>query len=397
MLTIDFKQSNRLFIPDAYQSNAALCLGISSQLPSTNLHVGTGIDAPPTHAAMTAEVSFGTASSDDIAVERALFSSGFGAAAACQDGSVRVPVIDLGPTQSDEEISNKVMEAANTIGFFTVVNHGIPQELIQEAFRSSAEFFAQPKENKESGSPFARHLNCGYEFMSQVRPSTGTEDQKETIQVTARQCSMDDRWPSEPEAFRSTTERFMEANLKLAKRILNILQDATCPHLTTRGLIADSHTLWGKDGQCTLRYLHYPPIEEERLRKLLTPDAGGRIHWRAGPHTDWDNITLLHQQEPGLECCANPRIATKEHKWIPVDPVEGAIAVNIGDMLARWSDGKLYSNLHRVRMPLSGETSRYSIGFFAQSDKNTLISTPNSEPISAGDYLLSRIKSNFVK
>lgn len=346
---------------------------------------------------MTADVTTTLTANDDITVERSLFSSGIGAAPACIDGSSKVPVIDLSPTRSDDDIAAELMEAANFIEFFSVINHGIPQELIQEAFQV-AKFFAQPKEVKERESPFARNLNCGYEFMSQVRPSTGTEDQKETIQVTAREGSMDGRWPSTPEDFRSTSERFLDANLQLAKRILNILQVAACPHLATEGLIADSHTLWGDDGQCTLRYLHYPPIEAERLQELLKPDAEGRIHWRAGPHTDWDNITLLYQQEPGLECCANPRIvATTEHKWIPVDPVLGAVAVNIGDMLARWSDGQLYSNLHRVRMPLSGEASRYSIGFFAQSDQKTMICTPHSEPISAGDYILSRIKSNFSK
>jgi isopenicillin N synthase-like dioxygenase len=366
----------------------------------------------------------GAAHDEDIAVERALFASGVGAAPACTDGSVQVPVIDMSATRPDKDIAADLMGAANTIGFFTVVNHGIAPELIEYAFRASARFFAQPRAVKEHESPFARHLNCGYEFMSQVRPSTGTADQKETMQITARAGSMDGRWPTstgdadDDGDFRSISERFLAANLQLARRILTILQAAACPHLSSMppGLMADSHTLWGEDGQCTLRYLHYPPIAVEQLQELLTPDADGRIHWRAGPHTDWDNITLLYQQEPGLECCANPRVVAaaavaannnsnnndnqkhqQQQLWIPVDPVPGAVAVNIGDMLARWSDGTLYSNLHRVRMPTSGEASRYSIAFFAQSDRNTMICTPNSDPISAGDYLLSRIQSNFAK
>jgi len=73
--------------------------------------------------------------------------------------------------------------------------------------------------------------------------------------------------------------------------------------------------------------------------------------------------------------------------------------VNIGDMLSRWSDGRLLSNLHRVRMPTKEECeppkSRYSIGFFMQADKHALIEAQDSEPITAGDYLLGRIKSNF--
>jgi isopenicillin N synthase-like dioxygenase len=82
-----------------------------------------------------------------------------------------------------------------------------------------------------------------------------------------------------------------------------------------------------------------------------------------------------------------------------VNPVEGGIAVNIGDMLSRWSDGRLHSNLHRVRLPKDEElkppTSRYSIAFFAQSDKKVLIESTTAEPITAGDYIYSRVKSNF--
>lgn len=116
-------------------------------------------------------------------------------------------------------------------------------------------------------------------------------------------------------------------------------------------------------------------------------------------HTDWSNLTLLFQRsgQGGLECCANPR-SDLDKFWTAVDPVEGGIAVNIGDMLSRWSDGRVYSNLHRVRLPEDDASqSRYSIAFFAQSDKKTMIESTNSDPITAGVYLLSRIQSNFAK
>lgn len=149
--------------------------------------------------------------------------------------------------------------------------------------------------------------------------------------------------------------------------------------------------------------LHYMPMSVETCKQLTTPDEEGRIHWRAGAHTDWDCITLLYQRphQAGLECCSNPRTLRTEGgaRWTPVDPIEGGIAVNIGDMLARWSNSRLYSNLHRVRMPTEEEcgTSRYSIAFFAQADKAALIESPGHEPITAGDYILSRVQSNFSK
>jgi isopenicillin N synthase-like dioxygenase/tRNA(Arg) A34 adenosine deaminase TadA len=333
----------------------------------------------------------------DIETERSLFTSGLGAAESRSD--VQVPVINMS-MGSDEEIADQLWAAANSVGFFTVVGHGIPQDAIDQAFRVSEHFFAQDLSSKETQSPFARNLNSGYEYMTQVRPSTGTNDQKESLQVTARTGSMDGRWPSTPSNFKDVTEELLEQSLRLAKRILNLLQEKGCPHVES-GLIANSHNLWSEGGQCTLRLLHYPPMDVETLRDLKKPDDEGRVHWRAGPHTDWDNVTLLFQQQgqSGLECCSNPRDAGKDDRfWAPVDPVVGGIAVNIGDMLARWSDGKLYSNLHRVRMPTEGEcsSSRYSIGFFAQSDNSTMIHAKNSDPISAGDYILSRIQSNFA-
>lgn len=80
-----------------------------------------------------------------------------------------------------------------------------------------------------------------------------------------------------------------------------------------------------------------------------------------------------------------------------MDPVEGAIAVNIGDMLMRWSDDALLSNLHRVRMPSSAAEAarpRYSCAFFLQADKRVTISgrAKKHAPMIAGDYLQMRIR-----
>ena len=59
-------------------------------------------------------------------------------------------------------------EAAVNVGFFTIVNHGISEAVIDNAFRVSQEFFALPVEEKEKASPFAPQLNAGYEHKSQA-------------------------------------------------------------------------------------------------------------------------------------------------------------------------------------------------------------------------------------
>jgi isopenicillin N synthase-like dioxygenase len=221
----------------------------------------------------------------DIETERSLLSSGFGAAPATRDGDYQVPVIDMSQA-SAEELAKQLWDAAHSVGFFTVINHGIPLELIDQAFEVSAQFFRQSQQEKERQSPFAKELNSGYEYFTQVRPSTGTADQKESLQMTAREGAMDGRWPSSPANFKDTANELTTQAHRLAGRILDLLEKDACP-LNEPGNLAQSHTLWAHDGQCTLRFLHYPPMEPETAQELTTPDSTGKIHWRAGPHTDW--------------------------------------------------------------------------------------------------------------
>jgi isopenicillin N synthase-like dioxygenase len=225
-------------------------------------------------------------------------------APAVDDGTV--PVIDLS-SGLDEEIAQQLWDAATSVGFFTVTGHGVLQATIDSAFDASETFFSQSVEEKQDQSPFAAPLNSGYEFMSQVRPSTGLADQKESLQITARTGCMDGQWPAGVD-FQPKTSALMEAAQEVAGRILSYLEPKAIPDMKEPGTLAKSHTLWADDGQCTLRLLHYPPVPEDDIVKLC--EAG---YWRAGAHTDWDNVTLLFQKvrQGGLECCANPQVKTE--------------------------------------------------------------------------------------
>ena len=77
--------------------------------------------------------------------------------------------------------------------------------------------------------------------------------------------------------------------------------------------------------------------------------------WRAGAHTDFDCLTLLHQRigQGGLQLCPGKELA--ELEWTDVAPLPGVITCNIGDMLMRWSDDQLQSTQHRVRTAVSEE------------------------------------------
>ena len=79
-----------------------------------------------------------------------------------------------------------------------------------------------------------------------------------------------------------------------------------------------------KENELSLR--HYPPVDEDTIKS-------GELD-RLGAHTDYDSFTLLWQdQVGGLE------VKDKSGKWIDVQAVEGALVMNIGDMLQSWSNG----------------------------------------------------------
>ncbi|MFT4264445.1 MAG: 2-oxoglutarate and iron-dependent oxygenase domain-containing protein [Nocardioides sp.] len=285
------------------------------------------------------------------------------------------------------EITDQLWAAATEVGFFQLVDHGLPQEQIDEAFAWSARFFDLPREVKEK-TPLRKADNVGWEFSSQVRPSVGVPDQKESYQITKPR--MDGLWPAEEDlpGFRAFMDGFETRCWEVAMQVLSCFADRLG---FERDFFAAAHDPSSPEYQSTLRLVHYFPLTEEQVA------APGL--WRAGAHTDFDCLTLLFQREGqhGLQVCPGRDLDAPE--WTPVPPGDDAITCNIGDMLMRWSDDQLLSNFHRVRSPLPGEYTgaRYSIPFFAQANRDVVIRTPQGkyEPITAHDYLWQRITANY--
>ncbi|MFD2237431.1 isopenicillin N synthase family dioxygenase [Aureimonas populi] len=303
-----------------------------------------------------------------------------------------VPQIDLGDFENRKaEIADQLWEASTRIGFFQLVNHGIAQEQIDEAFAMTERFFALPAEVKEK-YPLGRGTNAGWEYKAQVRPSTGTPDNKESYQITLPR--MEKLWPSGEElaGFRAAMLAFERANWALGMKVLSCfaLKLGFAPDFFT-----EAHDPLSPEYQSTLRLIHYLPMEGAKPE-----DFTG---WRAGAHTDFDCLTLLHQRtgQGGLQLCPGRETGSGELAWTDVPPLPGVVTCNIGDMLMRWSDDQLQSTLHRVRMPRPDEYlgPRYSLPFFCQANKDAIIRGPMGKyaPITAHDYLQQRIAANFAK
>ncbi|MGV6818468.1 MAG: isopenicillin N synthase family dioxygenase [Thiotrichales bacterium] len=299
-----------------------------------------------------------------------------------------IPIIDLSDfTERREQIVEELWEAAANIGFFQIRNHGIPVDKVRDAFAKSQAFFDLPMAQK-SQYPLWQGMNAGWEYREQVRPSTGTADQKESYQITLPR--MAGLWPEDEvlSGFRATMEQFEHACWETGMRVLSCFATRLG---FTEDFFTRAHDPAKLEYQSTLRLLHYLPVAD-------VDQVEGDL-WRAGAHTDFDCLTMVFQKpgQGGLQVCPGREVDALA--WTSVEPGEELITCNIGDMLMRWSDDQLKSTLHRVRMPRAGEYqgARYSMAFFCQANSDVIIQGPEGryEPILAADYLKQRIAANF--
>lgn len=307
-----------------------------------------------------------------------------------------IPIIDLSDfEQRREEIKQQLWLAAHEVGFFQLKNHGIELSLVEQAFAQSEAFFALPAEIKQR-FPLKDGLNAGWEFMEQVRPSTGTADQKESFQVTLPH--MQNLWPGQTELpeFQRIILMFEYQAWHLGMKVLSCFAEQLG---FERDFFTRAHDRSCAEFQSTLRLLHYLP-----LANTTVPDN----YWRAGAHTDFDCLTMVFQKtgQGGLQVCPGKDAQPQNHsasistqQWSSVEARQELITCNIGDMLMRWSDDQLKSTLHRVRMPKADEDQgpRYSMAYFCQANQDQIIQGPAGKypPISAREYLLQRINANF--
>jgi isopenicillin N synthase-like dioxygenase len=135
-----------------------------------------------------------------------------------------------------------------------------------------------------------------------------------------------------------------------------------------------------------LTALHYPVLDQ--------PALPGQS--RRGEHTDWGSITILHHDgQPGLQ------VMTPEGAWEDAPVVPGAFVVNLGDLMAAWTNDRWRSTMHRVVVP-DGAGDRVSIAFFHQPDFDariecipTCTSTddpPRHPPTTSGKWIMSMLE-----
>jgi isopenicillin N synthase-like dioxygenase len=307
-----------------------------------------------------------------------------------------IPVIDWLPFRQGDTaaVAAQIGAACRDIGFFYIVNHGVPAALVAETFAQAKRFFDQPAAFKartaiETSACHRGYFATGGENLDPARQKSG--DLKEGYKIgrdlpahhplvaAGTPLHGPNQWPDLP-GWRAAMERHYAAMEALGRQLLHGFALALA-------LPQTYFDEWLTTPMTTLGPLHYPPQTGR-----ITPAQIG-----AGAHTDYGCLTILAQDSAG-----GLQVRNAAGQWVDAPPLEGAFVVNIGDMMERWTNGVFTSTLHRV-VNLSGR-ERYSLPFFFDPDFATPVAClatcagagPKFPPTTAGQHLLDKINASFT-
>lgn len=301
-------------------------------------------------------------------------------------------------------VAAELDSACRSIGFLLVTGHGVSGPLRRRMYEVTRAFFDQPPEAKQrtmarAGGGYRGYSGLASESLARSRhDTTAPADLFESFTIGRPDAPEDayharhrhnffapNLWPETPPEFREVWTTYYHAMEGLAGRLMrgfalglgleeDYFDDKIDRHITN------------------MRAINYPDQLQEPLPGQL----------RAGAHSDYGSLTiLLPDAAPGgLE------VWTKADVWRAVPYVADAFVVNIGDLMAEWTNDQWVSTLHRVVNPprdRAASSRRQSFAFFHQPNYDALIECLPScvgperparyAPVRSGDHLQLKIES----
>jgi isopenicillin N synthase-like dioxygenase len=324
-------------------------------------------------------------------------------------GAIRgaVPVVDLRAREFDDptvrrEVAHTLDEVCRDLGFLVVHNHGVPDAVIDAMCTASHAFFGLPDDVKAQWAPPSPYVFRGFFGIrrSALAGSLGVETPPDLCEVfainrfddpaeAAAAGLRDGResffapnvWP-DVAGFRNAWTAYYAAMEELATRLMQLMALA---------LDLDEHWFDGKIAHhiSNLVANHYPSQPE--------PPAPGQL--RRGAHTDYGSLTILYQDDnPG-----GLQVQRPDGGWVDVPPLDGSFVVNLGDLMAAWTNDRWVSTMHRVVNPARevADRDRLSIAFFHQPDYDASIeciptcadasNPPRYAPVTSGQWVLDKL------
>jgi len=321
-----------------------------------------------------------------------------------------IPVIDLSPSFVDDsgraEVAASIGAACESLGFLIITGHGVTSDAIDAMVDTSQAFFTQPIEARVATMPPSPYIFRGY-FPSEASALAASLD----IETPGDLCEVycvnrfdepeaatraglkpgresffaENIWPNKVENFKPAWTNYYAAMEKLTDHLLALM--ARSLGLSDEWFVpfCDQHTT-------NLVANYYPP-------QPTAPDAG---QLRRGAHTDYGSLSILYQTHDsgGLQVQLN------DGTWLDVPYVEDSFVINLGDLLAVWTNDRWVSTMHRVVNPPreKAEQPRLSTVFFHQPNYDGIIEciptccsadNPAQHPATtSGEWILAKLQKS---
>lgn len=333
-----------------------------------------------------------------------------------------VPVIDLssargGDRQARLRTAQAIGRACETSGFLAIVGHGVQAGCIEEMYRAIKQMFALPEADKTAlmsapDDPLMRGFGregslAASNAAASVEDERALPDLSQTwtynrlgepgatgfgeLGATGLTSGADPRlrgpnhWPR-IRGFASAVRAYYGAMEDLAQELMRLF-----------ALALDLPENWFDDKidkHMTNLTANYYPAQ----RRAPMP---GQL--RKGQHSDWGSLTVLYQDDaPG-----GLQVWNKQGRWVDVPAIPGSFVVNIGDLMAVWTNDRWVSTVHRVINPPRehADRERYSVPFFHQPNFDARIECiptctgpgrpARYEPVCSGPYILEKFRRAY--
>lgn len=310
----------------------------------------------------------------------------------------QVPIIDIEPFRNGDaaarhKVAQDVARACEDVGFLYISGHGIGSELIDRASAAARRFYNLPDDEKCKVEMDRLPNHRGYVVTNPgTRDTAGDAERYESYKIGFDTGADDpeflsgirfygpNAWPEEPVEFRPALEHYYAEMLNLSRTIFQLF--ATALKLDENHFVP-----WTHKPASIMNVNHY------RGGSNGTSPSGIR------EHSDYECFTILWQDDNGgLE------VKNQAGAWVPAPPIDGTFVINIGDIIARWTNDRFACTPHRVIY--RGDSNRLSIAFFANCDYSTPIEClpgchgPDNPPkypaTTVGEHLLDQVRQAYA-
>ncbi|MBM09082.1 MAG: 2OG-Fe(II) oxygenase [Magnetovibrio sp.] len=299
-----------------------------------------------------------------------------------------IPIVDIAPLRNGENavgVGKALHQASSEVGFIYIINHGIPETVIATARDSALKFFRKNEAQKMTvaiNSAHRGYLGPGGAKMENHLEADAKEsfiwgcEELDRLSLKDHPLRGKNQWPDFMPGLKSIATDYFTRAQEVARFLMQGF--ALGLDLPVNIFLRSSEKPLSR-----MSFVYYPPHHENK--------------YGVGPHTDFGVLTVLYQDAVGgLE------IESLDGTWVTAPPIPGTLLVNVGDLLARWTNGAYRSTPHRVIN--RSDKERLSIVLAYDPEPDTVIDPreifgpacdTQNDPITCGDYLTWRFEKAF--